>query len=437
MNPMRIKLPFSRKKHYLTGMDWLIHALDAASRKQLGCGNSLQIAVELAGELDSGTLEQGLSRYCRRLAPLQGRVSRDFNLAPYWRVQKKNERPVLKFSEAADREDAYGLLQAESNVPFGRGRFPVRAVCARMPGRTFVGFIFDHRLFDARGAELFLKGLQKSHLSSELGKEAGVHPAPAHLDRWREKFQAGKKVNRARIAASKNPDVMSLGRGRSVKGAANRYKIRCFDEEQTQAIFERSRKQAGPFMFLPYSLAAAFQAMNGLFLEKGQSAGDLAAAASTDMRPYGGGSEAPILFNHLSFLFFRVKAQTAGSFEPLLAALKSQFYEQVKEKMPQALAEASMLMRILPRAALYAGLNAGRPMASFSFGSTGESAFSSRELMGLRVLNMIHMPRIPPVPGAGIFFSQYQKRLNVTLSYLDSLVSEEEADRVMSRLESV
>lgn len=418
-------------------MDWIIHALDDSSRKQLGCGNAFQITVELCGEWNPRAFKERFHQYCLRFPHLQGRLSRDFNLAPYWRLQKKAAVPglALETHTASSFEAALKFLEAGINTPFRMGDLPLKVLEIRLGEKFLLSFIFDHRLFDARGAELFLQGFQDDYASKgKPGAEVLIPPAPAHLDRWSEQFQAGRKVNRARIAGEKNSGVRFLKAAKSGTPAANRFKVRTFDENQTRAIFERSGKYAGPFMMLPYSLAVSVRALHAFFLQKGETQGDLVIPVTRDMRGDLLPGSSRLLFNHLSFLFFRIQPADAADFDRLLKSLQTQLYDQVKDKMPEALSEASMLMRILPRSVLSRGLQAqgGTSPASFSFAFLGESPYSSSRFMEAEVENMIHMPRIPPMPGVGIFFSQYKKRLNVALSYLDSLMNEEEACAVMN-----
>lgn len=424
-------LPSSRTKRYLTGMDWMIHALDYSSRKKISCGTAFQIVMEIGSGLNSADLRKYLAEYCEGFPHLTGKVSRDWNLAPYWKPHPSGQPVQLKVISILNSDQAFRCLETELNQPVEDYEFSLRAVYVESPQKKLIGFIFDHRLFDARGAEKFLHGFQIFYSSG--GKSCGMDlPVfSAHLDKWSEKFAAGKKVNRARIAQGKDTQVRLLKNPATYKNVLNRFKIKTFDEKETRAISER----AGPFMFLPYSLAGSIQAMDALFLGRSDAQGDLAVSVTRDMRSARAGESADMFFNHLSFMFFRAKAAETGSFDGLLAVLKNQFYEQVKNKMPEALADAGMLMRILPLAVISRGFqDRAHAPASFSFASLGECAYQHKSFMDANVEKMFHMPRMPPLPGLGVFFSEYKKQLSVTLSYLDNLISETEANSVMERL---
>jgi len=431
---MRLRLPSSPSRHYLSGMDWIMHALDYTSKKYLGCGQLFQIVVELAGTLEEESFRGPLARYCDCFPHLWGSARRDLNLAPYWRI--KRGRGVSKvgvvFQQAVDFGEALNLLYTEINTPFEPEEICLRVYCVTVSNKTLIGCTFDHRLFDARGAELFLQGFHDFWLQG-LSKEFQVWNAGAGLDHWREKFEAGRKVNRAGLASGKNSMVRRFTDRKSPKKGKNRFKIKHFDLIETLSIFERAEKRAGVFMFLPYSLAVSIQMIHSLFVRRGQKDGDFVISVTRDMRVQGS-STVSILFNHLSFIYFRVSAQVIDDFQMLVGRLKQQLYEQLKNKIPEALSEASMLIRIVPGSVLSYGFESFLPvpMPTFSFGFLGESAYQSDEFAGLEVLNMFHLPRIPPSPGLGIFFSEYRKRLAMTLSYIDDAVSEEEAEDLIS-----
>ena len=410
-------------------MDWVVHAIDHTSKKVLGCGLLFQIVVELAGTLEKESFRGSLARYCECFPHLWGSARRDFiNLAPYWRTNRGESKVDIVFRQAVDFEEALNLLSAELNTPLETEEIYFKVFGVTVSDKTLIGCTFDHRLFDARGAESFLQGFH-DFCAHGLSQEFQVQNADAGLDHWREKFEAGRKVKRAGVASGENSMVRRFTDGKSPKKGRNRFKIKHFDQIATQSIFERAEKQAGLFMFLPYSLAISIQMIHSLFVRRGQREGDFVISVTRDMRVKGS-AKVPILFNHFSVINFRVSAPEIDDFQMLVGLLKQQLYEQVKNKLPEALSESSMLIRIVPRSVLSYGFESlvPTPMPTFVFGFLGESAYQSDEFAGLGVLNMYHFPRIPPSPGLGIFFSQYHKRLTMTLSYIEDTVGEEEAE---------
>lgn len=429
-----MKLPSSPLRHYLSGIDWVVHAIDHTSKKVLGCGLLFQIVVELAGALEKESFRASFARYCQCFPHLWGMARRDLtNLAPYWQINRgRGESKVeIVFRQAVDVEEALNLLSAELNIPVETEEICFKVFCVTVPDKTLIGYIFDHRLFDARGAESFLQGFHDFGTQG-FSEEFRVRNPDAGLDHWRQKFEAGRKVRRAGLAAGEKSRVRLFTTRKSPPKRTNRFKVKIFDQIATQAIFARAEKRAGLFMFLPYSLALSIQMIHSLFVRRGESEGDFVISVTRDMRAKGS-AQASMLFNHFSVIYFRVSPLDIDDFQKLVASLKQQLYEQVKNKLPEALSESSMLIRIVPRSVLSYGFDSlvPTPMPTFVFGFLGESAYQSEEFTGLEVLNMFHLPRIPPSPGLGIFFSQYRKTLAMTLSYIEDTVSEQEAEELV------
>jgi hypothetical protein len=107
-------------------------------------------------------------------------------------------------------------------------------------------------------------------------------------------------------------------------------------------------------------------------------------------------------------------------------------YNQIKNRLPQAIREASFLMRIAPLSLIDSILKAMSKgnTASFSFAFIGEGAYASGSFMQIPIKNIFHLPRVPSPPGLGIFFNQYQKNLNAVFSYTHGLLSEDEIAKV-------
>ena len=146
-----------------------------------------------------------------------------------------------------------------------------------------------------------------------------------------------------------------------------------------------------------------------------------------------------ILFNHFSFFLFRITMQEATSFQLVLNSIKEQMYSQIKIRLPQAIKEASFLMRIAPLPFIDPILKimSKGNTASFSFAFVGEGAYASTSFLQIPVKNIFHLPRVPSPPDLGIFFNQYQGKLNAVFSYARGLLNEDEIKRVSSEVNSL
>jgi hypothetical protein len=291
---------------------------------------------------------------------------------------------------------------------------------------------FDHRLFDARGAESFMNLFQE-YLA------AGSDPAIAEKVRltqsfdlwpWKPKFLAGRAINRRMIALSR--EVMrALPITLSVEPKGFRYRMVGFDQEETERIYATAYAEAGYLMIMPYLFARVFQALHGVFERRGVARGAYVVPVSTDLRQAKDIRE-ELFFNQNSMFFFQVQPEVVSDLKQLIGVIKEQMYEQVQSRFPQNLMAASSLTRIVPLPVLRRifHLPLQGKIASFCFSHVSKCSYTSHDLMGCRIVNVFHTPRMPVPPGIGIFFNSFNGRLNATISWLDGTFTEAEVEAI-------
>ncbi len=432
---MNVRLPCSRRRRYLSGMDWIVATLGEMTRRATGHRNSFQVVLDLDRPIDAGAFRAALNGFASGLPFLWGRPSRDWSLAPYWRDDRAPRGRALRVEEAAlpagaPPHEVEAWLEERVNLPEASGAGAVGAhVLAVGRDRGLVAFTFDHRLFDARGAEMFIELLQR-HMAGEDCRDA-IARVPrfvsAGLDHWRRRFLSGQTVNRFMIAMSRDPHRI-LPRRR--EGGAVRMRFRPFSlgEAESAAIEKAAFAAGGYLMMTPHLLAAFTRAVHTAFETKGSRSPVYVASVSTDRRPPNGGAST-LFFNHLSFLFFRVPADLATHGRDLVGALKRQMYDQVRDGLPAALADACMLMRIVPvrwLGRLILAMMRGE-FSSFGFTCLGDSGVGDRAFAGARVTNLFHMPVMPVPPGLGLIVNRFGTRLNVVLTHLDGMLDDGDA----------
>jgi hypothetical protein len=283
---------------------------------------------------------------------------------------------------------------------------------------------FDHRLFDARGAETFLQLFQQTLSSASPSGDIAFTSSNA-LTKWRQKFLAGRNVNRRIIALAKStPAALTLPQGRK-KGFS--YRLLTFSRQETAAIYDRAYREAGYLMESPFFLAAITRTVHELFTARSAAGASYLIPVTTDLRP-GQDPLQEMFFNHVSYLFYQIPVQQSADMKGLITAFKQQMYDQVKAGFPRDLAEASLLTRIAPLSVLGKLLHAplkGK-MATFVFSHLGKSSYHSAECLGAGIENIFHMPRVPVPPGLGFFSNNFNGRLNLVISFLDGLLTDEE-----------
>jgi len=432
-----VRLPYSKKKRYLTGIDWIVQGLDYLNRRATGGGNMFQVVMELDGVVAEDELREALGRISEKFPVVNGRVRRDYNLAPYWEMPSRTAKTALPLivQHLQDDQDVFPFLERAANMPFGNQREHLAFHLIGSGGRSYAAVTFDHCLFDAHGAEAFLRMLEEEWGKKGPCTRESVPSEPPHLSEWRRKFEAGRQVNRAFLRLTKGAGARVLPLVSSTSKQGFRFRVIPFNEQQSKKIMERADREAGYLMATPYTMAVTAQILHSIFTERGVCSGDYIVPLTMDARQRGGVA-GDVFFNHVSFFLFRIDGREVEDFSMLLKSIKKQMYEQVRAGLARHMVEASSLMRIVPLPILSYLIRVylKGEAASFCFSFLGETGQMATSFMGKKVDRSYHMTRVPIPPGLGVFFQQSQGRLSAYLSYVESLLTEDEVNAIVEGL---
>jgi hypothetical protein len=431
---MRFAIPSSSKKRYLSGFDWVMGVVDYILKRTTCAGNIFQLVFKLDSPVDPETVRSCLRRFIKEFPVLDGRVARDYNLAPYWQVPKKDKGDSLNFNSrrlenSSLNVNAWSLMEEWVNTPFkNENEHSAFHLLNTNGGESYFAMTFDHRLFDARGAESFAHLFQQ-HLTEDCNSRIGDVrlTASAELSQWADKFRAGKNVNRKIIALSKT-SLRSLPVTQSCEAKKGfKFSLIGFDRQKTGEIYENAYEEAGYLMVMPYLLSVAIRAMHELFESRGLSADGYIIPVSVDTRS-SQDIRQELFFNYASMFLFQIHVDMLNDKNALISEIKRQMYEQVQSSFLKNLLEASLLLRIAPLSLLRKIflLPFGGKLASFSFSYVGKCYYQYPEFMGAKISNIFHMPCVPTPPGIGIFFNSFNGQLNAVISWLEGLVSDDE-----------
>lgn len=401
-------------------------------------GNMSQIVFALGSVIDEAALRIRLNNFIKEFPVLQGNVTRDYKLTPYWKIPEKAETDVnLNVYHAegpASGKDVLSLLGQSANTSFKNNNEHLAFYLIKDKQKSFFAMNFDHRLFDARGAEAFLNLFQRCLADDGFSVSGDIcFTSSSALTGWMKKFYAGRNVNRKIIALSKStPEALPLPSGEK---KSFRYRLVSFDADETKRIYDNAYNEAGYLMEMPYLLSVVIQTVHELFQGRARTASSYLVPVSIDMRP-GKDAVQELFFNHVSYLFFQAQADGTDNLKGLINSVKQQMYEQVKAGFPSDLAEASLLTRIAPLPVLgkLLHLPLKGKMATFVFSYLGKNSQQPPEFMGAGIKNIFHMPRVPVPPGLGFFCNYFNGQLNLVISYLEGLVQNEEINMLEAGL---
>ncbi|RJQ13941.1 MAG: hypothetical protein C4560_13185 [Nitrospiraceae bacterium] len=408
----------------------MISALDHMMKETTCAGNMSQVVLVFDSIIEPSGLRERLGRFLDGLPVVRGSVARDINICPYWRMPEKVEGALnFTYYNCSSESDLLPLLSECVNRPFKNDSEHLAFYLINIENRkNCLAMAFDHILFDARGAKTFLSLFQQYLESGDAAAISKGVPltAPAHLSEWKNKFLAGRNVNRRIVALSKTPPAtlpVPCDKNRGFK-----FRLISFNQQETQTILDNAYREAGYLMETPYLLAAVMQAMHELFMKRGLTADSFLASVNIDMRT-DEDIKRELFFNHVSYLFYQVPSDIMDNPKEIMASIKMQMYEQVKAGIPRDITEASHLTRIAPLSFLkkIIDLPLKGKIATFIFSHVSKNPLLPH-MMGAKIENVFHMPRVPVPPGLGFFSNYFDGRLNLVISYLDGMLGDEEAN---------
>ena len=416
-----MKLPYFKKRYYLSGIDWIISAIDYYMQKTSSAGNHSTLFIELDQPVSETALKSRLEEIFSLLPILNAWQGRDvFNLAPYWKISKKYPLlPVIKTDHFAAPEDLDRIINQTINAPFRslRDHLFFTIITGKQPALLMT---FDHKLLDARGAEILLNLLTSDHgkLIETISK-IKTSDSPKLKD-WKKKFAAGRDIQRHFMKLSQKKYI-SMSQ-HSIKAPPEKGETELtsftvsFSEKQTSEIKAAAEKKAGYMMETPYLLAVTAFAVHSVIAPEQEA--NYSVPMPIDIRKTGTELQR-MLFHHLSFMFLDIKIGKASKLADIISEVRNAIFHNVENELPEKLLKATRLTRISPLPILkhFMKLPMDGKVASFAFANVGESPEPVADILSSKIKGIYHLPRIPTPPGIGIFFYRRSGVMNFTITW--------------------
>ena len=199
---------------------------------------------------------------------------------------------------------------------------------------------------------------------------------------------------------------------------------------------ERAVRLTGGIFQMPYFFAAAARAHAAVFQARGQRPPCFVSPVPVQARKPK--ARHPIFQNQVTVLHFKLNAPDVGDLEKSTAAIHAQFESAVRSGLETSSATMLWWMRRLPTSIYRRFLqrDTAGEIVSFFQSHTGDFLPGVREICGAPILNGWHIPSVSQPPGSGIFFSEREGRLSVTISWRQGSLELDEVEAMESSLRS-
>ena len=399
----------------------------------VGLGHNTMLVVECDGPIESGRIEHAWDRFLDVCPWPAARLRRPFPWGKlHWAAGPRASlaRPLLRRTTIAACDALQGELVIELNAALEpRREAPVRMLIVddestRAMRSSVLVLTWFHPLMDARGGENLL-----THLS-ELDCHTEATPWGDHSPELVSDPDRRSLLQRSRIARSSLEYLRRLAPVPPVSaGGPPLPPGRACFRRQSFAVTDAGDQRA--MREICWRVALVGKAMSELWRQRHLDDVPCLLPISVDVRPKG---EVGATFgNHLAFHFARFRSSETADVPTLARALRRQMVEAVRDGQIEASEVALQFLQYRPLSRMLQVLpwTTGGELFSFNCADLADWPSALAECFGRKVLNAYHVPVVPPRPGIGVFFNRCAGRNNLVVSWIEGVVSDAEAARII------
>lgn len=389
-------------------------------------------------------LRPALVRLAKKHPLLTAKLRRNWRTwLPFWEVRDVADDESLPFglwreagspgalgAEAIEVNDATAHLQAlrHESIPGGfHARFDL---VERRDGSCFASLSWCHLLIDGKGAELLLADLAR--LCEGIDEPCETADPPVVKRTVSERIERTKPAVRHLTALSKMR-IRSLSSARTWPGRSWQQVV-TLHAADAERVRQRVGQTAGALFPLAFYVACATRAHDRVLAHRGTLPDGYVASVPIQTRKRG--ARGPIFHNNVTVFFFGSRRSDLTGIEQAAAHMKQQFAEMSRARLDEAFTELLGWMTRLP-AWLFMRVVRWQfrgEFCSFFESHTGPFAPDMTHFAGPPIANAWHLPCVSAPPGSGIFFGEHGERLNITLSWRDGCLSDEERRLLLASL---
>lgn len=418
--------------------DCFLLALDAFMRRTGQGDHITQSVLELEGAPDLAKLRGAASRVVRKHPLLAARLRRNWRTwLAYWEIPatlpealpiglwREAGSPGALSADALEVADPMTRLEEIMSEPMSAGGTHLNArldVVELRSGRCLLALSWRHTLIDGKGAELLLVEIARLAEGNDAPIE-GREPVRPQLTFKELVAKTKPAINRFQELAKLGFASLSGPRPRAGRG---RYQIITLDAADSNKLRARVESMTGALFPMAFYVACTARAHDRVFRHRGQTPGGFVASVPIQTRKRG--ARGPLFHNQVTVFFFCAKPDQLATIEGAAMAMKTQFAEMSRARLDESFSAVLELMMRLP-ASLFMRVVRWQfkgEISSFFHSHTGTFAPEISEFAGAKIINAFHLPCLGMPPGTGVFFSERDGRVTITVTWREGILTDEE-----------
>ena len=418
--------------------DCFLLALDAFMRRTGQGAHVMQSVLELESAPDLAQLRAAAVRVVKKHPLLAATLRRSWRTwLAGWEIPERlptslpiglwreSGAPGTLGPEAMEVPHAFDRLQAIMAEPLHATGAPINArldLIELQNGRFYLALSWRHTLIDGKGAELLLVELARL--------AAGIDAPIESKESIRPQLSVKELIVKTKPAIDRFGELAKLGipslSGPRPRTGRGHYQIITLSEADSDKVRARVESITGSLFPMAFYVAVTARAHDRVFRHRGQSPGGSVASVPIQTRKRG--ARGPLFHNQVTVFFFAALREHLGSIETASAAMKRQFAEMTRARLDESFNAVLELMMRLPS---WVFMRVVRwqfkgEISSFFHSHTGLFAPEITEFAGAKITNGFHLPSLSTPPGTGLFFSERDGRVTLTLSWREGCLTDEE-----------
>jgi len=302
-------------------------------------------------------------------------------------------------------------------------------VVYRTHGGSALIFSWHHLLMDGYGVVLLLR---------QLAQDAAAPLQHVLEDEPKNRLQLIQLANATRAKffvdrISKKP-LSSIAPAKLSNTQHQKVKTIRFTGEETRRLEEIGPLLGAPFGGSPVYLASAARGVASILKARNIPVNDFWIPVPRDQRKKG--SPGPLLGNHLSFLFYRLKAQDLANLTSTVRSINQQMVDQIKSKMSRDFDILMKYLRRTPTPLYYFWITGpqGRSLASFLLTAAADHPDDFTTFAGHPIKDAWSFPPGIHSPGLSFAFMRFRDSLHIMIMYFEDVISAIEVEQLEKQL---
>ena len=420
-------IPIQNTGILLTEADCFMHTLEKRHISQTGMSTNIcHYLLELKGKFNADEFRKDINTNSDILWLAGLMPYKKFPLAlPKW-IKKKILKEIPVYTHTSDRLLPEAILN--------RGMHSDEAyICIdivyRSTGDTAFIFSWHHLLMDGYGVVLLLKQLA-GKANMPLHHVSNMHS--------KEKLSLRQLINATHAKffvdrSSKKP-LTTIDPPEKISNRHQKVRVIRFTAQESEQIDANGPKLGARFGRSPMYLASAARGVKKLLVDKGVALHDFWIPVPKDQRLKG--SDGPLLGNHLSFLFYRLKASELNSLKNTVTSINDQMVDQIKSGTSRNYDILMKFLRRTPTPLYYFWIKGpqGGSLASFLFTVAADHPEDFKVFGGHPIIDAWSFPSGIYPPGLSFAFMRFKSNLHIMINYFEEVITEKEIDLLEKQL---